>query len=84
MTDASTKPGVTAIPNPPSKSLGAWALDILIWGGVGAALVYSFAPVDLAGSSRLFSNSEATQDFARELLKPDFTDWRIFVAKMWE
>lgn len=84
MTDAAAKPGATVIPDPPSKSLGAWALDLLIWGGVGAALVYSFGPVDLANVSKLFSNSDATQNFARELLKPDFADWRIFVAKMWE
>lgn len=84
MTDAAAKPAATAIPNPPTKSAGAWALDILIWGGVGALLIYSFAPVELANVTKLFSNNEHTQDFARELLRPDFTNWKLFVAKMWE
>ena len=84
MTDAAVKPAATAIPNPPTKSLGAWLLDILIWGGVAAVLIYSFGPVDLVNVTQLFSNNENTQNFARELLKPDFTDWRIFVGKMWE
>ena len=84
MTDAAAKPAVTAIPNPPAKSAGAWVLDILIWGGVAALLIYSFAPVELANVTKLFSNNENTQNFARELLRPDFTNWKLFVAKMWE
>ena len=84
MTDAAAKPAATAIPNPPTKSAGGWALDILIWGGVGALLIYSFAPVELGNVTKLFSNSENTQNFARDLLRPDFTNWKLFVAKMWE
>lgn len=83
MTDVAAKPA-TAIPNPPSKSMGAWALDVLIWGGVAVLLVYSFGPVELGNVTRLFSNNENTQNFARELLRPDFTNWRLFVAEMWE
>ena len=84
MTDAVARPATTAIPNPPTKSMGAWALDILIWGGVGAVLIYSFAPVELANVTKLFNNNENTQNFARELLRPDFANWKLFVAKMWE
>jgi phosphonate transport system permease protein len=83
LTDVAAKPA-TAIPNPPSKSMGAWVLDVLIWGGVAVLLVYSFGPVELGNVTRLFSNNENTQNFARELLRPDFTDWRLFVGKMWE
>lgn len=84
MTDAAAKPGAPGIPNPPSRSLGAWLLDLLIWGGVAAVLIYSIKAVDLGNISKLFSNSEATRNFAQELLRPDFSDWRLFVAKMWE
>ena len=84
MTDAAARPLATPIPNPPTKSMGAWALDILIWGGVAALLIYSFGPVELANVTKLFSNNENTQNFARELLQPDFTNWKLFVAKMWE
>jgi len=74
----------TAIPAPPSKSLQAWLLDVVIWGGVAALLLYSFDDVDLGNISRLFSNSDAVQNFARDLLRPNFADWRLFVEKMWE
>ncbi|MEQ7154986.1 phosphonate ABC transporter, permease protein PhnE [Brevundimonas aurifodinae] len=82
MTDGALPAGT--IPRPPAKSFGAWALDVLIWGGVGVLLVYSIGDVDLGNLSRLFSNSENTRTFAAELAKPDFTDWRLFVEKMWE
>lgn len=81
MTDATL---ATAIPKPPSKSVGAWLLDVLIWGGVLALLIYSIGDVQLGNLSRLFSNSENTQLFMRDLLNPDFANWRLFVEKMWE
>jgi phosphonate transport system permease protein len=77
-------PPAGTIPKPPAKSLGAWALDVLIWGGVAVLLLYSIDDVDLGNLSRLFTNSENTQTFAAELARPDFTDWRLFVEKMWE
>jgi phosphonate transport system permease protein len=79
-----TPVAASAVPAPPSKSAGAWALDVLIWGGVAILLIISFAPVELGNVGRLFSNAENTQVFARELLRPDFSDWRLFVEKMWE
>lgn len=82
MTDAPLPTG--AIPKPPAKSAGAWALDVLIWGGVLALLIYSIGDVHLANISKLFSNATSTQMFAKDLVQPDFTDWRIYVAKMWE
>ena len=81
MTDASLTPG--AIPKPPSKSAGAWALDILIWGGVLALLIYSVGDVDLGNLSRLVTNSANIQNFAEGLARPDFTNWRMFVEQMW-
>jgi phosphonate transport system permease protein len=84
LTDAAAKPVATAVPGPPTRSMGAWALDVLIWGGVAALLIYSFAPLELVRVSNLFSNNEHTQNFARELLRPDFADWKLFVGKMWE
>lgn len=74
----------TAVPAPPSKSFGAWALDVLIWGGVAALLVYSFDDVDLENLPRLFAGSEVVNTFIGELMRPDFSDWRLFTAKMWE
>ena len=74
----------TAVPAPPSKSLGAWAMDLLIWGGVAAVLIYSFDAVDLGNVTALFTNSESVGNFARDLLRPNFSDWELYVEKMWE
>lgn len=85
MTDA-TASGVATpatIPAAPSKSAASWALDLLVWGGVAVVLIYSVGDVDLGNLSRLFTNAERTGDFAADLLRPDFTDWRLFVAQMW-
>ncbi len=86
MNDAAARPpvAVTAVPRPPTKSFGAWALDVLIWGGVGALLVYSFGDVNLADTTRLFTNSGNYENITAGLMRPDFGDWRLFVAKMWE
>ena len=87
MTDAGTTGPVvapTAIPKPPTKSVTAWALDLLIWGGVLAVLVYSINDVDLPNLSRLVTNADSVRNFAGDLLRPDFTDWRMFVGQMWQ
>ena len=84
MTDVAAKPVATAIPKPPTKSIGAWALDILIWGGVAAVLIYSFGPVNLANVPELVTNADNTRAITAGLLHPDFAEWRLFVAKMWE
>ena len=84
MTGVATKAGATAIPNPPSKSLGAWLLDLLIWGGVAAILIYSFGPVELGNISKLVTNADNTRAITSGLLHPDFAEWRLYVSKMWE
>jgi phosphonate transport system permease protein len=73
-----------SIPPAPKKSTLAWVADILVWGGVAAVLLYSVDAVDLRNISRLFSGNESTTLFVHDLLRPDFSDWKMFVAKMWE
>ena len=75
---------LNVIPKAPSKPLGAILLDLLIWGGVAVVLVYSIKAVNLGDITKLFERNEHTQDFIAELLRPDFADWKIYVAKMWE
>ena len=47
-------------------------------------LIYSIKAVELGNLTKLFTNSEHTSQFAGELLKPDFTNWKLYVGKMWE
>jgi phosphonate transport system permease protein len=76
MTDA-------AIPAPPTRSLGQRAPDMVVWGGVLILLMISFHPVEMQNFTKLFTNSENMRQFGAELLKPDWTDWKTYVAKMW-
>ncbi len=72
------------IPAPPRKSITAWLLDLIIWGGVAAVLIYSFDAVRLVNLPKLFAGSDVVNNLASELVKPDFSNWRLFVGKMWE
>lgn len=74
----------TEIPAAPRKSALAWAMDLLVWGGVIAVLLYSIDDVDLGNMTRLFNGNESMKLFAKDLLNPDFDNWPMFVAKMWE
>ncbi|CAM3071320.1 Phosphate-import permease protein phnE [Brevundimonas diminuta] len=72
------------VPAAPQKSAVSWAMDVLVWGGVIAVLLYSVDAVDLGNISRLFSGNDSMKMFVHDLLRPDFSDWKMFVAKMWE
>ena len=71
------------IPAAPTRSLGQRAPDLLVWGAVLVLLVVAFKPVEMVNFTRLFTNSENMRLYGRELLKPDFTDWRLYVSQMW-
>ncbi len=70
-------------PEPPVKSAAAWSLDVLLWGGLALVLLVSFGKVDLGNLGRLFENSENIRTYGRDLLDPDWTNWRQLVAQMW-
>src|SRR5678816_2981221 len=72
-----------AVPPAPTRSLAQQAPDLLVWGGVLLILLISFHPVDMQNATKLFTNSENMRQFGVELLKPDWTDWRTYVGKMW-
>src|SRR5690606_17486171 len=46
-------------------------------------LLMAFGPVEMRNAGKLFANSENMRQYGRELLQPDFTHWRLFVAQMW-
>jgi phosphonate transport system permease protein len=71
------------IPAPPQRSLVQRAPDILLWGGVIVLLLIGFKPVEMSHFAKLFTNSENMREYGKELLKPDFANWRLYVAQMW-
>ncbi|RAK57491.1 phosphonate ABC transporter, permease protein PhnE [Phenylobacterium deserti] len=80
MSLADPSPGV---PSAPQRTMAQRAPDLLVWGGVILLLLISFKPVEMSNLGRLFANSENMRQYGAELLKPDFTHWRIYVQQMW-
>lgn len=79
MTDTTAQ---SSIPAPPRPSLASRLLDIVLWGGLAAALILSFKAVDIDNLPRLFSGSTSAGELAGALLQPDFTRWHLFLSKM--
>jgi phosphonate transport system permease protein len=73
----------TMIPEPPRRSLGQVAFDVLLWGGLALLLIVSFGPVEMNRLPLLFTNSGNVREFGSELLRPNFGPWRLYVAAMW-
>jgi phosphonate transport system permease protein len=77
------KPGEQIL-SPPRRPTSQIAFDLLLWGGIALMLIVSFGPVEMAKAPLLFSKSENMQEFGRAFFHPDFTDLRLYIAKMWE
>ena len=72
MTEAPLPTSASPVPAAPQKSAVSWAMDVLVWGGVAAVLLYSVNAVDLGNISRLFSGNDSMKMFVHDLLRPDF------------
>ena len=71
------------IPAPPKKSMAAWSLDVLLWGGFAIILLAAFNRVDLPNITNLFSNSENIRSYGADFLRPDWSEWQSLVGQMW-
>jgi phosphonate transport system permease protein len=80
---SSVAPPPAEVPPPPRRSLVQRAPDVLVWGGVIALLVISFKPVEISHLTLLVANSDNMRQYGKELLRPDFTDLRLYVTQMW-
>jgi phosphonate transport system permease protein len=68
---------------PPVRPLADRALDLIVWGGVLILLIVSFGPAGIAKLPLLATNSANIGEFSKDLLRPDFGEWRVYVAQMW-
>jgi len=68
---------------PPVRPLTERGLDLLVWGGIAVLLILAFRPVDIGRVGLLFTNSGNIREFSRELARPDFARWPLFVSQMW-
>jgi phosphonate transport system permease protein len=72
-----------AAAGPPRRALGERAFDLLIWGGLAALLIASFRGAEIGRFGDLFSGSDNMRRLGAEFVRPDFTEWRTYVAAMW-
>jgi phosphonate transport system permease protein len=73
-----------APPPPPSTSLVRRLTDLLIWGSVLLLLIISFQSAEIGKVGDLFSDSGNMAKYGARFIQPDFGDWRLYMAKMWE
>jgi phosphonate transport system permease protein len=68
---------------PPVRPLTERGLDLLVWGGIALLLILSFHPVEMDKFGRLLTNSANLREFGKDLVRPDFSRWPLFVAQVW-
>jgi len=79
-----TSSASTAVPPPPRRTLAQRAPDILIWGTLAILLVIAFGPAELYKLPLLFTQSSNMVELGRGFVSPDFTQWQLYVSKMWQ
>ncbi len=68
---------------PPVRSAAERGLDLLVWGGLIVLLLLAMKPVEMSKVTMLVTNSGNIREFGKELIRPDFTLWKLYVAQMW-
>ena len=71
------------VPRPPVRTLSERGFDLLVWGGLAALLVAGFHGAEISKISSLFAGSANMQKLGVEFIKPNFTDYKIYIANMW-
>jgi len=69
--------------SPPQRALGERAFDVLIWGGLAVLLLSSIRSVELGRIGDLLAGSGNMSKLGVEFIRPNFTDWRVYVGAMW-
>ncbi len=70
-------------PRPPRRALGQRAFDVLIWGGLAALLIASWRGAEIGRFGDMVAGSENMRKLGAEFIRPDFTDWQVYVGAMW-
>lgn len=69
-------------PSPPRKTPASRLVDLAVFGGVVVVLGLTLHAVELRRLPLILSNSDKIGRFASGFLKPDFSQWRLFVVQM--
>lgn len=81
MTATSSPAPPVAVPHPPlAERLRSWLISLLIL----ALLAWSFAPVEMYKATSLVTDWRNMAEFLAGFLKPNFHEWRQYIAEMVE
>lgn len=69
---------------PPTKGLATQLGNWLVLLVIVALLAVSFRGAHMQDLHKLIDNSANTSAYMQDYLRPDFSDWRHYVAAMWE
>jgi phosphonate transport system permease protein len=65
------------------RSWGQRGFDLAVWGGLAILLIVGFHGAEIGKFGQLVGGAGNMRQFGAEFVRPDFTDWRIYVAQMW-
>jgi phosphonate transport system permease protein len=81
MASVSDDRGILAPPTAPLMTRLANLLVLLV---VVALFVISFRGAGIPDAHKLITNSANTGTYLKDFLRPDFSDWPLYVTKMWQ
>lgn len=76
-----TQPALDAQPTP-RQEFGRTLYNLLVWGGLVAILVWSWAPAEMYRVVSLFTDAGNMVDYASGFLQPNFKDLGYYVEQM--
>lgn len=65
----------------PRRSLGRNLGSLLIWGGLAGLLAWSFHPAEVHRATHLVTDAANMGEYLKGFLRPDFSDWRLYVEE---
>jgi phosphonate transport system permease protein len=74
----------TRLLRPPTTALRDRGFNWVLWGGLALLLAISFGPVGIGKFPQLFANSERSAELLGGFTRPNFAEWRLYVAGTWE
>jgi len=66
----------------PPRELSRMIFNLLVWGGIAAFLVWSFAPAEMFRFVNLFTDASNMAEYASDFLRPNFQYWRYYLEEM--
>lgn len=66
----------------PPREFGRSLYNFVVWGGLAALLIWSWAPAEMSRMVGLVTDGGNMVDYASGFLEPNFKDWRYYLDEM--